>query len=128
MAEMVEITAIRCVLAILCYLVSAVVYVVARATESTYEPGELGATQFSSIFIFIPLFLGQRSMFHYCQYTLRDVLNDSRRYSTKVVSAGMTIASSTSVSSVSTSDEEAKDCDPPTSPPLPPHRKLSGAM
>jgi len=120
---MVEMTAIRCWLAVLCYLVSAVIYVVARATESTYEPGELNVVHWASIGIFTPLFFAQRSMFRYSYFTLRDVLDEKRRYSAKVVSAGMTIASSTTVETT----EETKDGNPPTSPPPPPHGKLSEA-
>ena len=123
MAEMVEMTAIRCWLAVLCYLVSAVIHVVARATESTYEPGELNVVHWASIGIFTPLFFAQRSMFRYSYFTLRDVLDEKRRYSAKVVSAGMTIASSTTVETT----EETKDGNPPTSPPPPPHGKLSEA-
>ena len=117
MAEMVEKTAIRCWLAILFYLISAVGYVIARGKEPTYEPGELNAIHLTVIGIFSPLLFSQRSMLRYCTYTLRDVLDEKRQNSAKV-SAGMSVASSTTVPATEDEDRESEGNS----------ERLSGAM
>ena len=110
MAEMVEKTSIRLWFGITLYMFGGVMYIGAKAKESSYELGKVNSIHISAIILFLSIHLMDRQMLLYCTYTLRDILDADRQSSGKV-SAGMSVNSSTTTAAAS-DEVESSDSKP----------------
>jgi len=107
MADMVEKTAVLIWFSLVCYLFAAFSMVASNAQTQTMGPdahGGLIVSHFAGFFVFMALEFALRRMLVYCKYTLRDILDDSRKQSGRKVSAGMSVNSSTATTDASDSD------------------------
>ena len=134
MAEVVEVTAVRVWVCLITYFAAAIVYLLfGSGTSHLVEPGSMSVTNYCAIFIFTPLHVAVRQMFAYCKYTLRDHLDDTRGNSSRKVSAGMSVNSSTATDDTATtiqvsggsSSEDKYAVEPPVEGA---ERRLSNAM
>ena len=127
MADMVEKTAVLIWISLVCYLFAGFGMVASNAhavstsclfvrlglshefstlQQQTLGPdanGGLIGSHFAGLFVFMALEFALRRMLVYCKYTLRDILDDSRKNSGKV-SAGMSVNSSTEATDSSDSN------------------------